>query len=125
MNIDTYVYNSMIMCVPLFSVPSSPPGNAIVAVVSSTEILVTWTIVPPIDQNGVITRYEVLYQPVQTFDGAIQTLTRDVPSTETSATLMGLQEFVSYTVSVRASTAVGVGPYSQETTVMTLEDGMQ
>ncbi len=65
--------------------------------------------------------YEVLYQPLETFDGAIMTQTMNV--TEQSANLINLQEFVNYTISVRAYTSEGAGPYSSEITVLTLEDG--
>ncbi len=83
--------------------------------------MVTWDIVPPIDQNGIITMYEVLYQPLETFDGAILTQTMNV--TERSANLTDLEEFVDYNISVRAYTSEGEGPYSEEITIMTPEDG--
>ena len=89
---------------------------------SSTTIEVTWDIVPPIDQNGIITMYEVMYQPLETFNGNICTQTMVVSGREMSVILMELQEFVNYTISVRAYTGVGAGPYSDEIIVMTLED---
>ena len=70
----------------------------------------TWDIVPEIDQNGVITVYEVLYVPLETFDGAIGPLSVNV--TQRMTTLTDLQEYVNYTISVRAYTSVGAGPYS-------------
>ena len=85
--------------------------------------MVSWGVVPPIDQNGIITMYEVLYQPLETFGGAIQTLTRNVSGTEMSVVLMNLQEFVYYNISVRAYTRVGEGPYSDDVTLRTNEDG--
>ena len=88
---------------------------------SSTTIEVSWDIVPPIHQNGIITMYEVLYQPLETFDGSIMTQTMNV--TEMSANLSDLEEFVNYTISVRAYTRVGAGNYSEGMTVMTPEDG--
>ena len=89
---------------------------------SSTEVLVMWDIVPPIDQNGIITMYEVMYKPLETFNRNISTQTMNVSGTEMSVVLMELQEFVNYNISVRAYTSVGAGPYSDEMTVMTLED---
>ncbi len=80
-----------------------------------------WENVLEIDQNGIITMYEILYQPLETFDGAITTQTMNV--TERSADLTDLEEFVNYTISVRAYTSVGAGNYSSEITVLTLEDG--
>ena len=90
---------------------------------SSTTIEVTWDIVPPIDQNGIITMYEVMYQPLETFNGIISTQTMIVSGTEMSVILIELQEFVNYTISVRAYTSMGAGPYSDEVTVLTLQDG--
>ena len=78
--------------------------------------------VPPIDQNGIITMYEVMYQPLETFNGNISTQTINVSGTEMSVFQIELQEFVNYTISVRAYTSVGAGPYSDEVTVLTLQD---
>ena len=94
-------------------------------VTSPTSIVVTWDVVPPIDQNGVITMYEVLYEPLETFDDAIGPLTLNVSDSAMTAVLTGLQEFVNYDISVRAYTNEGEGPYSTEVTEMTVEDGKQ
>ena len=83
----------------------------------------TWDIVPPIDQNGMVTMYEVLYQPLETFDGAIHTQTRYVLGTDVSVVLVDLEEFMRYVISIRAYTSLGNGPYSVAVTSMTLEDG--
>ena len=81
-----------------------------------------WEEVAPIDQNGVITMYQVLYQPLETFGGTIGPLTVNV--TELTADLTDLEEYVNYTISVRAYTSAGEGPYSDGITVITLEDGI-
>ena len=91
--------------------------------ISPTEIMVTWDIVPEMDQNGVITMYEVLYVPQETFGGAIETLTVSETEPVRMTNLTDLQEYVNYTISVRAYTRVGAGPYSDELTVITNEDG--
>ena len=104
------------------AVPASAPTDVMATVVSSTEIMVTWDIVLPIDQNGVITMYEVLYQPQETFNGAIGHLTVNVSAPEMSVVLMDLQEYVNYTISVRAYTSVGEGPYSEGIIELTNED---
>jgi len=93
-------------------------------VVSSTEIRVTWSPVPLIDQNGIITTYEVLYEPLETFDGVIGPLMKNVSDLMMSVVLMDLQEYVNYTISVRAYTNEGAGPYSEGVRVVTLENGM-
>ena len=107
----------------MYTVPDGSPDNVTGMADSSTTIIVTWDSVPPIDQNGIITMYEVLYQPLETFGGAIGPLTSSVSGTEMSVVLMDLQEFVSYDITVRAYTSVGEGPYSTEISVVTLQDG--
>ena len=104
--------------------PASPPENVIATVLSSTEILVNWDSVPSVFQNGIITMYEVLYQPQETFNNLIMSnnyLTIEETS-QTSVLIAGLQESVSYNISVRAYTSVGEGPFSEELVVATFED---
>ncbi len=66
--------------------------------------------------------YEVLYQPPRELNRFIREDSQIV--TEMSALLTDLEEFINYTISVRAYTSEGAGPYSSErVTVMTPEDG--
>ena len=90
-------------------------------VTSPRTITVMWGEVAPIDQNGIITMYEVLYRPLETFGGEIGPMTVNV--TELRANLTDLEEYVNYTISVRAYTSEGEGPYSGGVTVLTFEDG--
>ena len=89
--------------------------------ISPTQVNVTWGDVPLTDQNGMIITYEVEYIPLVDFDGAIEKNTTNV--SVLSVTLMRLQEYVNYTISVRAYTNAGAGPYSDPVTVLTNEDG--
>ena len=107
--------------IPISPAPPTPPTNVMAMATSPRSITVMWEEVVPIDQNGVITMYQVLYQPLETFGGAIGPLTVNV--TELTADLTDLEEYVNYTVSVRAYTSAGEGPYSYGITVITLEDG--
>ena len=84
--------------------------------------MVTWDMVPPIDQNGVITMYEVCYVPLETFNGTIMSNTTTVDGMTLTAVLEGLEEFVDYNISVRAYTIAGEGPYSDGVIEMTDED---
>ena len=103
--------------------PASPPSNINVMASSSTSITVTWDIVPPIDQNGMITMYEVHYQPQETFGGAIASASMTLPVTDMSVILTNLEEFVGYTIFVRAFTSLGAGPFSNGVIQTTNTDG--
>ncbi len=89
-------------------------------VLSSTEIQVNWTEVAEIDQNGIITEYEVMYEPLMTF-GVLNITT--IRTMNLFTVLYGLEEYVEYNISVRAYTRVGPGPYSVGTIKITFEDG--
>jgi hypothetical protein len=88
---------------------------------SPKSIAVIWREVLPIDENGIITMYQVSYEPSVTFDGAIGPL--DMNVTGLTADLTDLEEYVNYTITVRAYTSVGEGPYSEGVTVATPQDG--
>ena len=75
--------------------PDNSPQNVTATAVSSTEFKVLWEEIAAIDENGVITMYEIQYAPLETFEGRIST---DVCYTSNGAILMftlnGLEEYV-------------------------------
>ena len=85
----------------------------------------TWGIVPPIDQNGVITMYEVLYEPLETFGGAISPMTEMITPPTMSVSLTQLEEYVVYRISIRAFTQAGAGGYTAAIQTRTSEDGKE
>ena len=89
-------------------------------VLSSTEIQVLWEEVPAINGSGIVVNYEVQYVPLQIFNGQISANTTTISQLNT--TLTGLQEYVEYSISVRAYTSVGPGPYSDGVVNRTEED---
>ena len=89
---------------------------------SSTSIRVSWNEVPPIDQNGVIMAYEITYTPLENFTGVIGLNSTNVSGSDLSVSLVGLQEYVNYSILVRAYTSEGPGPYSTPVIQLTLED---
>ena len=119
----TSINNTTIYMFILTIVPASPPTNAMTNVTSSTEVLVIWDIVTPINQNGIITMYEVLYQPQETFGGAVGPLVEMVVAPTLSVTLTQLQEYVVYSVSIRAFTQAGPSGYTAALQARTLQDG--
>ena len=83
----------------------------------------SWDLVPTIDQNGVITQYEVEYNQT-TFSEISMYNTTIVNSTTLLVDLTGLEEYVVYSIRVRAYTSVGAGPYSDVVMERTQQDGM-
>ena len=77
---------------------------------------------PAIDQNGIITNYDVTYNQ-STFQSLQLNVTMRVQGDNVSVTLTGLEEYVVYSITVRAYTAIGAGPYSPLQNIRTLEDG--
>ena len=105
-----------------FIEPAEAPQNVEVFAVSSTMIVVTWEEVPPTDQNGIITQYEVRINQ-STFD---EVSLSDFVFTNGSTMMVewdNLEEFVEYSIRVRALTSVGPGPFSIAESNRTLEDG--
>ncbi len=105
-----------------FLVPSSSPNNVTIISVSSTSIGVMWEDVQEIDENGVIIAYEILYIPLETFNGRLVPELVNTSASNSSVTLNNLEEYVFYNISVRAYTSVGAGPFSPFIAQRTLED---
>ena len=92
-----------------------------VTVVNSTAINITWEEIPPMNRNGIITTYEVLFEPLEIFDG--QLVPWQMNTSDLYILLGDLEEFIVYNISVRAFSEVGPGPYSDPIMIQTLQDG--
>ena len=76
----------------------------------------------PIDRrNGEITHYEVELNQTM-FPEELFSELRATTEPQLSLNLTGLQEFVEYTVRVRAYTSAGYGPFSSTVSATTLTD---
>ncbi len=73
--------------------------------------MVMWKEVPAIDLNGILIIYEVLFKPTPA-DGQDVGASVLENTTDLNLTVDRLAENVLYSVSVRAYTAVGEGPFS-------------
>ena len=98
--------------------PSAAPLNARGHNTSSTSILVTWDGVPAADKNGIITSYNITYHSLTENHRNSTT----VDHQDRQVTLMGLREFVKYSITVLASTVKGNGPESGPVIISTGED---
>ena len=101
--------------------PSNPPSNVKAVVVSPTAVLVTWDKIPPIDQNGIITKYVVLHESVGKAHFSVSE--HDVSRLQTSLTLTNLSQKYDSLISVRGYTIEGGGPYSDEVFVRNSRTG--
>ena len=98
--------------------PNAPPSNIQGQYSSSTSILVQWGDVPAADQNGIILSYTVTYAALP--DGGPQT--KVVNASITNTTLMGLNEYAKYSITMFGSTVKGGGTISAPIFVITDED---
>ena len=116
------VLNAFINNFYFFPAPSSSPNNVTIISASSTSIGVKWEDVREIDENGVIIAFEILYIPLETFNGRLVPELVNTSASNSTVTLNNLEEYVFYNISVRAYTSVGAGPFSPFITQRTSED---
>lgn len=108
-------------CIPLYyhhSVPSESPDVISSTAIDSTTIEMVWT-EPPVDtHNGIILSYNIILTVANTMD------TFSINATSTSVNITGLHPFYVYSLRVAGMTRHGTGPYSDDVSVTTLEDGI-
>jgi len=85
---------------------------------------VLWDPVPEIDRNGIITQYEVEFNQSIFHEIPTSNLTT-ISGSQLMVELQGLEEYVEYSIRVRAYTSMGSGPFSVAVMNRTLEDGEQ
>ena len=93
------------------TVPTGYPQNVAALTSSSTVIQVQWEPVPISERNGDIIDYEIKLNQT-TFPDLPLYGPRYTNGTMLSLALTGLEEFVEYTVRVRAYTSAGFGHFS-------------
>ncbi|XP_042191200.1 protein tyrosine phosphatase receptor type Fa isoform X7 [Callorhinchus milii] len=103
------------------STPSAPPQDVQGTTFSSTSVRVSWHPPPANSQNGVITKYSVIYQAVDSEDNTKHVLD-NIEADATSWLVEGLEKWTEYRVWVRAHTNVGPGPKSTPVNIRTDED---
>ena len=94
-----------------FAVPSAAPSSISVSQVTLSTIIVQWEDLECIHRNGDITGYSVLVVASSVMDMVINV--DDVKQ----ATISELTPFTEYTISVAAVNTVGMGVYSNGTTI--------
>ena len=105
----------------LSTVPSGYPQNLMVLTRTSTAIEAQWSTVPIDERNGDIIFYEVeLNQSM--FTEELSSDLRQTNGSQLILLLSDLEEFVEYTVRVRANASAGAGPFSPHVSNQTLTD---
>ena len=99
--------------------PSASPLLLTGSVESSTLILLSWDPPPPYDRNGEIVYYLIHMSELET--GRFWTL--PVFNRKTTAYVGSLHPYYRYECRVAAYT-IGLGPYSENITLLTEEEGM-
>ena len=79
-----------------------------------------WSSIPEVEQNGVITFYEVCLEPLNFTDVLTTNRTRTVNRFQF---FDEQQEFAVYSITVMGFTSIGPGPFSPPILVTTIEDG--
>ena len=100
----------------LFLVPSDAPQNLTVVATDSRSLLLTWLPPPPDTQNGVIQQYIITISVRETRDSFV------LFSNDEQFMFNLAHPYYTYTISVAAET-IGTGPYGEEFTIRTPEDG--
>ena len=112
------IINDIHLYIHLFVVPSTPPVNLTVYSISSTAIQAEWNAPELIDQNGVLTSYQVRY------NGSVLDTTERflfLSINTTSVILTGLLPSVYYCVMVRVGNRAGLSELSSPNCARTLE----
>ena len=105
----------------LFLVPSTPPINITVYSLNSTAIQTEWNAPELIDQNGILTSYQVKYNGF-VLDTTERSLNLSINRTFVSLT--GLLPNVYYCVMIRVENGAGFSEFSSPNCARTHEAGM-
>ena len=97
-------------------VPTGPPQDLVITLITSTSISLSWNPPPFKDQNGVIREYYIAVCAIESES------CYGVTSNDTSFTLVDLHPYYSYNLSVAAVT-IDIGPLSESEHVTCLEEG--
>ena len=106
-------------CISLHTVPSGLPENITTIATDSRTLVVMWTPPPEDLQNGIIVDYTVNIAVTETGESFQRTTDGN-----TTLILTGLHPYYTYSITVAASTSIGIGPYTVVYFIRMPEDGM-
>ena len=105
-------------CFYFFSVSSAPPLSVVAVASSPHSVFLSWDPPSTLQRNGIITGYQVrviVAESGRQFEHTVETTYYNVTTSITP--------YTTYNLAVAARTVNGTGPFSNMTTVRTLEDG--
>ena len=82
-----------------------------------------WTELSVQEANAVVTKYGICYKESDTRGNICDKSRDDINKDQNTFTLIGLNEYTSYDVAVRAGTSDGFGPVGKFFTATTKQDG--
>ena len=99
------------MFIPILIVPSSPVRNLMTSTkgLNATSIFVSWEVPILNDLNGVLVNYSISYFGIE-IDTDLRVIYLSNPNENRTYTLINLQEYTTYSISIAAYTEVGKGP---------------
>ena len=103
----------------LSAVPSGAPVSVMASAVDSRTLRISWSPPPPASRNGIITEYVLSLSVMET--GA-QSQHRATGS-DSSLSISDLHPDYTYTYTLAATTALGMGPFSNFSSIRMPEDG--
>ena len=106
-------------CISLHTVPSGFPENITTIATDSRTLAIMWTPPPEDLQNGIIVDYTVNITVTETGESFQHTTDGN-----TTLLLTGLHPYYTYSITVAASTSIGLGPYTVMYFIRMPEDGM-
>ena len=105
-----------IFYLPIFAAPSGPPLNVALTDITSTSMTVSWD--PPVEPNGKIVGYKVIYYEKDNQE------TKTIPNVPGQRyTIENLNPFRIYRISVACKSSGGIGPLSVAIENQTLPGG--
>ncbi|XP_070618262.1 immunoglobulin superfamily DCC subclass member 4 isoform X1 [Erythrolamprus reginae] len=113
-------FGNVVECFTLPDRPSTPPSDLRLHPINPYAVQLHWC--PPLEPNGIIVEYVILYNANCTQPDEMWTLLTKEGSTF-SAEVDGLESDTRYFFKVGAKTVIGSGPYSSVKDVQTLPEG--
>ena len=120
-NIITTFFVQIFECLFFLLAPSFGPDNFVTTELNETTFNISWAPLPTEKSNGIVVLYEAYVELVATRGRSRQTVanSKGINTTKTFAVLYDFLTCSQYSISVRAFTAVGPGPYGPATQLQT------